>query len=68
MRFCAIFASMRVKPLHILVFSFAVCLAGSLAAVTAAEESYASAKLCTAVLGFGMGTVFATGLAWLEQV
>jgi len=70
MRFLAIFASsMRVRPLCVLAASFALCAVGSgAAAAGAAEKSLSHLRAVSAVTGFGMGTVFATGLAWLEAL
>jgi len=70
MRFLAIFASsLRVRPLSVLAASFALCAAGSGAAATgAAEASLSHLHMVSGVTGFGMGTIFATGLAWLEAL
>ncbi len=41
---------------------------GGIAAATSAEKSMEWMAGSSAVLGFGMGTVFATGLAWIEDL
>lgn len=67
MRFLAIFAAFYISPLVVLAFSFVICFFGSFALILIAEQSYEALAIGTGVLGFGMGTIFATGLSWLEK-
>ncbi|XP_059081246.1 sodium-dependent glucose transporter 1C-like isoform X2 [Tigriopus californicus] len=67
MRFLAIFAAFYISPLVVLAFSFVICFFGTFTLIFIAEQSYEALALGTGVLGFGMGTIFATGLSWLEK-
>lgn len=92
MRFLAIFAAMRVKPIYTLSFSFVVCIIGSTAMMIFGQSSldamevkqhtrsrpiilisgnnifFFCSQATTLIVGFGMGTVFATGLSWMEGI
>ena len=68
MRLLALFASLAsVRPVNVLLFSFSCCVAGSAAMKAVGPSSLPLLTAATLLTGLGMGTVFATGLAWLEQ-
>jgi len=67
MRFIAIFAAIYLRPGYIMAFSFVFTLAGALSLVITANSSYLALQLGTAAMGFGMASIYATGILWLEQ-
>ena len=68
MRFLAIFAAMKLNPSIIMGLSFVLCIVGTVVLAVWAQASLVVLQVFTGVLGFGMASIYATGILWLEQV
>jgi fucose permease len=67
MRFLAIFAAIYLKPIYLMSLSCLVsCLSGILLAIYG-DQSVTILWVGSAMLGFGMASIYATGLLWLES-
>ena len=67
MRFVSIFTAIFLKPIYIMFIS---CLASSIGCVLLAifgDQSVSILWVGSALLGFGMASIYATGLLWLES-
>ena len=67
MRFLSIFAAMYFRPIYIMLASCLISCLGSLVLLLYAEEWVLVLKLAAGVVGFGMASMYATGLLWLGQ-
>ncbi len=68
MRLLAVFAAIRLNPLVIMLLNLSVCLAStSVLALSAETSSLLVLRVCVGLLGFGMASVYATGLLWVER-
>jgi len=66
-RFVSIFVSFKVKPLHMLVFAFGLCLGGSIVLAIYGDSSVILLKICSGLMGIGMGPTFACAMLWTEE-
>jgi len=66
-RALAIPAAIILPPDAIMCISFLSCIGGSLVLSIYGESSIEVLFACTALMGFGMASIFATGLLWLEK-
>ena len=67
MRFASIFTSIYLKPIYIMVLSFVVSLIGALALIFYGNEMLLALQVGSALLGFGMASIYATGMLWLSS-
>jgi len=63
----AVPAAIILPPDVIMCISFISCIGGSLVLSIYGESSIQVLFACTALMGFGMASIFATGLLWLEK-
>ena len=61
MRFASIFAAIYVKPIYIMVVSCCISCLGGLILVIYGSQSVLMLQICSALLGFGMASIYATG-------
>ena len=67
MRFASIFTSIYLKPIYIMDLSFIVSLIGALALILYGNQILLALQVGSALLGFGMASIYATGLLWLSS-
>ena len=67
MRFLSIFAAIYLQPSIIMVFSCAASIIASIGLAIFAETYPAVLWIGSGILGFGMASIYATGLLWLES-
>ena len=61
MRFISIFAAIYLKPIYIMVVSCVVSCFASFILVIDVFQSLFMLQICSAFLGFGMASIYATG-------
>ena len=66
MRFISIFTSIYLKPIYILIFSFVMSWLGAISLIFYGNENLVVLQIGSALIGFGMAAIYATGLLWLE--
>ena len=67
MRFLSIFAAIYLKPIYVMSLSCLVsCIGGILLAIYG-DQSVTILWAGSAMLGFGIASIYATGLLWLES-
>ena len=67
MRFLTIFAAIFLKPIYVMSLSCLVsCIGGILLAIYG-DQSVTILWAGSAMLGFGIASIYATGLLWLES-
>ena len=67
MRFLAIFAAIYLKPIYVMSLSCLVSCVGGIFLTIHGDQSVTILWTGTAMLGFGMASIYATGLLWLES-
>ena len=67
MRFVSIFAAIFLKPIYVMSMSCLVSIIGSLLLVLYGSQSVTILWAGCALFGFGMASMFATGLLWLKS-
>ena len=67
MRFLAIFAAIYLKPIYLMSLSCLVSCVGGILLTIHGDQSVTILWAGSAMLGFGMASIYATGLLWLES-
>lgn len=67
MRLVAIFISLRLSPLGILLFGFFMSLVGSTLLALFAESSVIAMGIFTSFMGIGMAPIYASSILWMDQ-
>ena len=67
MRFVSIFAAIFLKPIYVMSMSCLVSTVGSILLVLYGSQSVTILWAGCALFGFGMASMFATGLLWLKS-
>ena len=66
MRFASIFTSIYLKPVYVMILSFVLSLVGAVALMCYGNDVLWVLQVGSALLGFGMASIYATGLLWLS--
>ena len=67
MRFLAIFAAIYLKPIYVMSLSCLVSCVGGIVLAVHGDQSVTILWAGSAMMGFGMASIYATGLLWLES-